>query len=429
ASETARFRAADGTEYPVYTVSLDGLDHKNLLAAVGGGVSEFQVRLIETFMDRMLRENPRARFKISSHFAAKELVSVPWSMPWRARKGARAREAFRKVLAREEVMLFSYGHTHRREVADLNETLKLGRKTALTEINVPSLIDYHPNKHRHNGEFHDARALVVEKLRFEEDAHGRRFVIDLEYRGLDEKGMTDGKTPAVEKELEAFTAKHGYNRARETAKELRNKHVFGWLKSHIKRLGEFTLYGILQLPVRPKKWWQYWKDLSFAQYVIDNFTVVSTVNQFNEARHLIPFIESVAKFIGKDEEPGQQAVRAQLLGLRTALMENAYVMQDAFEKALAAGTRPGELKRYNDLFLKARTYRLADLLLSLRPGSPARAFAILASIRASREEFQKRRFFFFKTEPTDVPNQLPSVVIPLPEAPSLSASGGSAGTE
>jgi len=414
ASETARFTAEDGSEYPVYTISLDGLDHKNLVAAVGAGVTEFQTRLIETFMDRMLKENPNARFKISSHFSAAEIVDVPWYMPWRRRGTQQARDAFRKLLQREEVILFSYGHTHRRDVRDLNATLKLKRKSSLIEINAPSLIDYHPNDHQRNGDTQDARALVVEKLKFVEDQKGRRLTIDLEYRGLDEKDMVEGRTAAVDKALEDFERNHGYNRAKETVKELRNKHVIGWLKSHAKRFGEFLGNGVFRAAVNPKKWWNYWKDLTVAQYAIDNFTVVSTVNMFNEARHMIAFLESVATLIGTDPEPGQRAVRAQLLGLRMLLLENAYVRQQAFEKALANGERPSELKKYNDLFAISKTYRVADLLLRLKPGSPARAFAILASIRASREEFQKRRFFFFKVKPTTVANQLPTIEVPLP---------------
>ncbi len=420
ASETARFRADDGTEYPVYTLSLDGLDNKNLLAAVGGGLSELQVRLLETFMEKMLKENPRARFKISSHYSAKELVSVPWYMPWRRRKAKAAREAFRRLLAREEVVLFSYGHTHSRKVTDLNRDLKLGRKSQLVEINAPSLIDYHPNQQQHNGEYHDARAIVVEKLRFVEDSRSRRLVIDLEYRGLDAVDVREGRTPEVDRAVEEFSAKHGYNRARETRKMLRNKHAAGWINNHVRRAIEFVRHFF---PHPFSKFKKYWKTLSFAQYVIDNFTVVSTVNMFNEARHLIPFLESVAHFIHADDEPGQLAVRAQLLGIRTALVENAYTRQHAFEQALASGTRPSELKTYNDLFLRTKAHRIADLLLRLRPGSPARAFAILTSIRASKEEFQQRRFFFLKAKPTKVPNRLPPIEIPLPGVPSLSATG------
>lgn len=425
ASETARFRAEDEKEYPVFTISIDGLDHRNLLTAVGAGVSEFQVRLIETFMDRMLLENPRARFKISSHFSAQDLVSVPWYMPWRRRRGAKAREAFRRLLAREEVILYSFGHTHARNVTDLNKDLKLGRKSSLTEINVPSLIDYHPNKQRHNGEYHDARALVVEKLKLaEEPGKPRRLVIDLEYRGLDARDVREGRTPEVEAALKDFDENHGYNRAQETVKVLRNQHLFGFCYSHLKRLGEFVVQGFLQLPFRPRRWWRYWKDLSIGQYLVDNFTVVSTVNQFNEAYHMIAFLESVARFIGPDAEPGQLAVRGQILGLRTALMENAYKRQHEFEEALSSGRRPGELKQYNDLFLRARTYVLPDLLLRLKPGSPARTFAVLASIQASREEFLQRRFLFSKVKPTDVPNEVPSIEIPFDDPPKISRAGG-----
>ncbi|HSA58076.1 MAG TPA: hypothetical protein VLJ37_00110 [bacterium] len=426
ASETARFRADDGTEHPVYTLSLDNLDHNNLVAALGAGVSEFQVRLLETFMERMLRENPRARFKISSHFSAKDLVDVPWYMPWRRRRSKKAREAFRRLLAREEVVLFSYGHTHSRKVTDLNRDLKLGRKSPLTEINVPSLIDYHPNQLRHNGEYHDARALVVEKLRFLEDPQkGRRLVIDLEYRGLDAKDIQAGRTPRVEAALKEFGKNHGYNRARETVKKLRYQHILGWAYSHAKRFAEFIWHGFFQLSLlRGKAWRKYWRDLSVVQYLIDNFTVASTVNMFNEARHLVPFLESVAKFIGEKDEPGQLAVRAQLLGIRTALLENAYVRQNEFEAALASGRRPSDLKVYNDLFLRTRAHRIADLLMRLKVGSEARAFAILASIQASKEEFQSRRFLFFRAKPTRVPNQVPPIEIPLPGVSSQSAASG-----
>lgn len=415
ASETARIRAKDGTECPVFTISIDGLDHRNFLAAIGAGVSELQVRLIETFMERMLRENPRARFKISSHFSAREIVSPPWYLPWRRWGSGKARKAFRRLLSKEEVILFSYGHTHERKVADLNKRLKLGRKTPLIEINVPSLIDYHPNIGRDDGDHRDARALVIEKLRLREDPQkGRRLVIDLEYRGLDQEDIREGKTPAVEAALQDFAKDHGYLRARETVKMLRNKHWFGWSYSHAKRLFEFLWYGFLQVfLLRGRHWIDYWKRLSVTQYAIDNFTVVSTVNMFNEAYHLLPFLESVARFIRNDEEPGQLAIRAHLMGLRTALMEDLVVRRHQFEEALSSGRRPAELRLYNDLFSRTRSHRLSELLLRLRVGGEARAFALLAGLEASKEEFQMRRFMFLKAKPSKVPNQVPPIEIPI----------------
>ena len=409
ASETARFRAEDGTEYPVYTISVDGLDHKNLIAAVGAGVSELQVRLIETFMERMRLENPRARFKISSHFSAKDLVDVPWYLPWRRRHGQKAREAFRRLLVREDVILYSFGHTHGRKVTDLNQELKLGRKIPLTEINVPSLIDYHPSLQRHDSDFHDARALVVEELKFQDDPiQGRAIIIDLQYRGLDQKDIRDGKTPEVEETLRNFTKDHGYMRARETNKMLRNKHWLGWLENHGKRLLEFGWYGVLNLFFRPRRWWRYWKEISVTQYAFDNFTVVSTVNMFNEAFHLMSFLESVAHFIKKDDETGQLAIKGQILGLRTALMEDFIVRRHQFEEALSGGHRPSELKQYNDLFRRTRMHRISDLLLKLREGGEARSFALLAGLEASKQEFH-----YHKRKPTNVPNKVPTITIPL----------------
>lgn len=408
ASETARFLGSDGNDYPVYTISIDGMDHRNLLSAVGGGVSEFQVRLIETFVEERLRENPRARFKISSHFAANELIGVPWYLPWRRWRTGKARKMFANLLRREEIILYSFGHTHERKVADLNKELKLGRKTPLIEINVPSLIDYRPSVERHNGDYHDARAIVVEKMKLEERPEGRRLVIDLEYRGLDAMDIREGKTEAVRDALETYAQDHGYIRARETEKMLRNQHLIGWCKSHVKRLGEFAWFGGLNLFYNPRRFFEYWRDLSITQYLFDNLTVISTVNMFNEAYHLLPFLESVAHFIGEEEDGTQLAIRAQLLGLRTALLEDYTVRHHKFVEALAHGSRPARLKAYNDLFSRTRAYRLSDLLTKLRPEGEARAFALLAGLEASQQEF-----ILDKRKPTEVPNKVPTIEIPV----------------
>jgi len=411
ASETCRLKSNDGCEYPVYTISLDGLDHTNLVAAVGGGVSELQVRLIENFMNQMLKENPRARFKISSHFSAKDLTKPPWYMFWRRRKGAEGREAFRKLLSREEIILYSYGHTHERKIVDLNQTLKLGRSTPLTEINVPSLIDYHPNAVRHDHDYHDARALVVEKLHLDDRRAGdRRIVVDLEYRGLDREDIVEGNTADVQKALKTFSRKHGYIRARETNKMLQSRYFMSWVKLHFKRLGVFATVGLN--PFRWTRFKHYWRDFSLTQYVIDNFTVVSTINMFNEAYHLLAFLESVIQFIKEDDDPGELAVRGQLESLRMAILEDRTVRLHQFEKAIAAGERAHELAKFNDLFRRTKAHRLSDLLMQLRAGGQARAFAILAGIEASKGEFE-----FHKKKPTKVPNTVPTISIPVGSCP------------
>lgn len=411
AAEVCRFRVSDGTDYPVYTISIDGLDHVNLVAATGAGISELQVRLIEIFMDQMLKENPRARFKFSCHFSAEDLAKTKLLFPWRRRRGKKAREAFRRLLSREEVILYSFGHTHSRGVTDLNKSLKLKRKTPLMEINVPSLIDYHPALHEESDEHQGARALVVEKLRFEENPDGaRQLAIDLEFRGLDRRHIQEGRTAEVEERLRAFAEEHGYIRARETVKMLRNRHLLGWLYNHSKRFFEFLWFGVFSFfpLLRWGRCLEYWKKFSITQYLIDNFTVVSTVNMFNEAYHLMSFLESVAHFIKEDDEPGQLAIKGQIEGLLTALRKEYIPRRHQFEEALSSGRRPAELKQYNDLFSRTKAYRLSELLMMLKEGSEARAFAILAGIDASREEF-----FHDKRKPTKVAGKVPAIIIPL----------------
>ncbi len=401
ATETVRFHTRDGSEVPVYTISLDGMDNNSLLA-IDGTMSEFQVRLVELFMDQMKAENPKAKFKFSSHFSAKSLTSSLFF--WRIR---RARKAFRRLLGREELILFSFGHTHERGIQDLNKTLKLGRKTPLMEVNVPSLIDYHPVISGRDQQDHDARAIVIEKLRCYEREDGTPLLaLGLEFKGLNPAEIEHGEDPAVQEALRSFACRHGYLRARETVRMFRNKHIVGWLHSHFRRLGVLVTQGLNVF--RPGKLINYWKNLSVTQYAIDNFTVASTVNMFNEAYHLLPFLESIRKLIGDDEEEGQLAVRAQIESLRLALMQDYVVRRHDFEEALSNGARPADMRKYNDLFQRVHGHRLSKLFSQLRPGSPARAFVILAGIEASKGEYHYNR-----GKPTKVPNMVAPILIDI----------------
>ncbi|QQR80329.1 MAG: hypothetical protein IPJ69_13640 [Deltaproteobacteria bacterium] len=117
ATQTACFEDSRGQEYPLYTINIDGLDHTNLLAAKGAGISEFQIRLVENFIDKKLKENPRARFRLAGHFSAEDdIVKTPWYLPLRGRKTKSARKAFCKLLSREEIISYTFGHTHRRNI-------------------------------------------------------------------------------------------------------------------------------------------------------------------------------------------------------------------------------------------------------------------------------------------------------------------------
>lgn len=417
ATEEARFDIGNGQELPVYSISLDSLDHNNFLA-VSPELSELQIRLVETFMDTMIAEakrqgNPPPRFKLSSHFSTEQLLKRPWVRFW---KGRQARKALKRLLKREEVILFTSGHTHERAGVDLNSRLRLKRKTHLPEIIVPSLIDYHPFAESPSKTFQNARALMIEKMRVEEDLPGQLHLeIDLEYKGLDKKATRKGLTPEVRQELKDYQQEHAYMRTRETLRESRSKHFVGWIKSHLGRFGEFIAVGLFGFFHSPVKQWHYWRTFSFTQYVIDNFTVLSTVNMFNEAFHLIPLLDSLIKFIDQEvEDPGKNAVRDQIKGLRYLLGEEYRVRRHEFESALSRGMRAEKLREFNDLFVRAETDRLARILLDLKPESQARIFAVLAGLAASKEEFEyHRRKLIHRRKPTRIPNQIPTLSFPI----------------
>ncbi len=313
------------------------------------------------------------------------------------------------MLSREEVVLYTYGHTHARGVADLNKTLKLKRKTPLMQVNVPSLIDYHPVKEESPKDkaypYRDARALMIEKMYVARDENGQaQLKIDLRFRGINwDDLLKAGLTAEAQAALEAYRTEHSYLRSHETMLVSKRQHVRGWLRSHRLRLWE-AFKGTLGIFVGGK----YWQKVSILRYIIDNFTVASTVKQFSEAYHLIPFMDSLSQLIRQDGDPEELAVKSQIDSLRMALSEEYRVRKYEFDMAMMHGERPSKLRQYNDLFERTGMHQLSELLLQLKPGGQARAFAVLAGIQASREEWE-----FKKGKPTTVPNQLPSIAIPL----------------
>ncbi|HSA58075.1 MAG TPA: hypothetical protein VLJ37_00105 [bacterium] len=396
ATEEARFRLESGTEVPVYTISMDSLDNGNPLAVIPG-VSALQVRLVEAFIEEKLKENPNARFKLSSHFSSIRILKGATS--------CEARELLRGLLSREEVVLFSGGHSHERELTNLTEKLGLKRASGLMEIIVPSLVDYHPSQNGDSKMFQDARALVIETMKVEKDAQGRPVLrIDLEYQGLDREDLKEGHTSEVEERLKWFKGRHGYQRAKETVNDLKRRHIRGFAVRRLKHLGEcLGLFGLRAL----RKGWK--RVFSPVQALFDNFTVVSTVQMFNECEHYIPFLESLVHFMKMDEEGvGESAARAQIEGILTLLQKEYAPRRQQFEKEVQAGTSAVELKRFNDLYEIAGMHLLPELFLQLKMGGQARAFAVLAGLDASQEEYE-----YHRGRPTKVPNNVPAISIPI----------------
>jgi hypothetical protein len=390
ATEEARFHLDDGTQVPVYNISMDSLDNGSPIAVIPG-ISALQVRLVENFIDEKLKENPNARFKLSSHFSAIRIMKGDTS--------CEARALFRKLLSREQVVLFSGGHTHIRELANLTERLKLDRKTDLMEFIIPSLIDFSPSHNLKSQLDQDGRALMIEKMTVDKDAQGRPILkIDLEYQGLDREDLDGNLLSSVEERLEWFKKEHGYQRAKETLEDLKRKHIRGFFKRRLRMLGQ-----LFTSPIKTLK-----RLFSPVQAAIDNFTVVSAVQMFNETKHFVPFLDSILHFIDADQDPGELAARAQIEGVRTLLQAEYDVRRPQFEAEVARGESAVDLKRFADLYQRAGLHVIPELLLKLKLGGRARAFAVLAGLDASQEEYE-----YEGGKPTDIPNKVPVVSVRL----------------
>jgi hypothetical protein len=66
------------------------------------------------------------------------------------------------------------------------------------------------------------------------------------------------------------------------------------------------------------------------------------------------------------------------------------------------------LKQYADLYQRAGMEKIPDLLLNLKMGGRARAFAVLAGLDASQEEYE-----YEQGKPTAVPNKVPVISVRL----------------
>ncbi len=193
ALQDAEFKSVKHPEVtvPVYDISMDTNDFTEfsaLSASIKGHVGTQQVNDVEVFMDKMLKSNPHAKFKLKIHYSPKDLVPC-------------ALKRLKELLAREEVILVISAHNHvRDEIEDLNEVYKLKRETPLMHYSMASTTDA-------------PRDLTVEKMVFSENADGSGYRIDFEFtykhlteeelapKPLTEAEIASGKFSAEEIEL------------------------------------------------------------------------------------------------------------------------------------------------------------------------------------------------------------------------------------
>ncbi len=437
ASCDASFELADGKMVPVYSISIDSNDTSNAVA-VFPGVSELQVRLIEIFMDYVKRHQPEARFKLSSHFPVGDIINKPhgfFDIVGRIKSifnratSKTARKAFKKLLSREEVVLFVSAHTHGRHVENLTKKFNLKRESVLHEVVVPSLTDYSPYHREGEAEPHDGRALGIEVMSVKPDEVGpHNLKIDLNFRGLNPGDLLkECLNPEVQAAVDAFNRDHGYQRVIDVmtqklgrlgalgfAGPLGRQLIWDFFKKRGRNFtGFFTagMWGWLPFEKTKQAVADYWARPSVIQDFLDALNAVSVEQAFNEAEHMVPFLQSLEMFIGQEVAAGEVAAQAILTGVeevRSQLAQQLETRRPQYESLVQDKADSRELIGFNDIFAQAEVDRLPQLLLGLSEQGPARAFAVMVGLESSRAEYE-----FQGEKPTQVPNKALSLSIPL----------------
>lgn len=296
ATESARFRDKDGTEFPLYTITIDCMDHDKTLGAFKGEISALQAQLIENFIESQLQENPNAHFQIHGHFKAEDILECSRLRYRKYKRTKRAREIFRRTLSRKEVILYVHGHEHNRKKMDLNQALNLGRSTPLPQIAVPSTIDNTFTDHK---TYRNARSILVSKTRLNRDERGNRSLqISMNFQGFNQDDLGEAVTPEVREAMETFEKNHGFIRYKDSLNGLKHRHMIGFLKTFLFLPWRFS--KAVYQKMRGRDTDGYWQNFSLLQTAADNAAIASAINMFNEASHFIPMLESMIKFIEHD---------------------------------------------------------------------------------------------------------------------------------
>ncbi len=394
AHEQSRHRIGD-REVPVFDISLDTQDHHHLLAIIPG-ISEFQIRLVESFMDHQLRQNPEARFRLSAHFPLRDVASGITGLF----ASCRDKAALKRLLSREEIILVTGAHTHERAVHDLREVLDLERDTPLAEVTLPAIVAYSPWQDFPGAVYQTAQAIGRDTMWVEQHEGQEHLRIDYEFVGLDERDFE--ASSMVQASLQKLEREHGYIRYDVVRKAVRK--FFGvFVKRQARRLLEFFTQP-LGMAKKKKKFMEFWKEDSVIRNAVDNLTAVSVTEAFDETKRLIPFLESILHFLDLEASGEPLAVKAQIQGVLTTLSDTYRLEHQAFEQAVQRGEDPNSLRRFDDFFARTGVHQLPSILVDLPKASQARHFALLAGMRAARAEYELQG-----GRPTEVPNQVPTI--------------------
>lgn len=393
----------EGLTVPIYHIALDSQDHTSYSdshGSVKGHISPLQVSAVLVFMEKMLAQNPRARFKLAMHYPPEDLV-------WRSRR------ALKRLLNRDEVIMLVTAHTHQRGyTADLRSTFSLKRESPLPHLLIPSTAD-------------ETREVVVEEMAFRQEAGGGTIDFKFDFVGLSEQQIADPERDkevyqaVAELEEDLIRRKEGLIADIEGAGYPRKIKLRGEMGPEYTYLNEDEVIATLDDPLmkivangksnrRMQAWTAVKMYVGMGKALKNNFTAQVSVPQMKQDfETLLVYLDILAALYETDcRELGLDS-RAVEFNRRRRDLKLIYfqVWLPKYERMLSQKFGDSELATMADLYTLTQTHDLfAFINKQMPPTSRAQKFAKIVAMRAAQEE--ARYHGYPDAKQTGVPDQI-----------------------
>lgn len=398
AQKEVTFTASNGVTVPVYEVALDTMDFTSstdFSGAIFGHISEFQISIVENFIDTKLKENPNSKFKLIMHYPIGELVAC-------------ARHAFKRLLSRDEIVLVVDAHVHERGFdSDMRDDYHLKRATPLPHITIPATADV-------------PREDVLEEMTFTDDGtvDGKRGRLDFHFsfEGLDERKVS-GADENVFSALTKFEAdvlaqkyKNQPNMAH-TFSYINEDEVIAQYDKHLQRIanrgrGEYaSSLKVLNSPAQGKIQFKEILRMIFRLWGRASEKLVaeaSNLEMETDFPYFLMYLRQLNELL--DSQYPELAIE---LGTRIEKMNATFeVWKKSYDRRTEQKYPDSARKIMNSLYTDTDLNEMYRFLNEDIPdGSRAKAFLIIAGMRAGQEEEK----YHNATEP-NIPNTTDAAV-------------------
>lgn len=361
ARKQAEFETESGATVPVYEIALDTMDftsNSDFAGAIKGHMSKLQISMVGNFMDRMLKENPNAKFKLAMHYPVEDLSMC-------------ARKALKRLLEREEVILVADAHVHERGFdADVREFFKLDRVTPLARLTVPSSAD-------------SPREAVLEEMSFTEDGGKARIDFKFKFEGVEEADVR-GADPVVFEALEYLETQLSELKRKDFPDVespyvyINEDEVISRYDGELARIASSGGRRSIQIREVLNIIFRLWGRASH------KLTAEGSIPQMQiDFKYFLPYLDVLAGLLKL-----QYPEKAAELMAKIADMKAQYeAWSKSYERRREQGYPNSGVKIMNSLYTDAELDEVYDFINDEIPeGSFAKAFAVIVGKRAAEEE-------------------------------------------